>query len=203
MKVTARPQNVTHRHRLPKAERIEQVLHAAAIEFAKTGYFGTTVEAIADRAGISQPYIFKLFGSKSALFSRVVSESFDALTGAMMSASEGLSGTSSLMAMGNKYRESLRDNPAVLIQLHAIAACSDPEIRAVVDGAFGRQWNAIAERSGANNVQIKVFVGLGRLLTDVAAIAGTESGPGWKSAVRTSIPRSLYDALETPPEGTG
>jgi len=202
VKATAGSGEATHRNRLPREERIEQVLRAAMIEFARTGYFGTAVETIAERAGISQPYIFKLFGSKSALFSRVVDESFDSLTSAMMAASEGLTGTPSLIAMGNKYKESLRDNPAVLVQLHAIAACSDQRIRSVVDKAFGRQWNAIAERSGANNVQMKVFVGLGRLLSDVAAIAGTTGGRGWKSAVRAPIPAGLYEMLEMSAEPT-
>ena len=50
------------------AERREDVLDAAMIEFAEHGYEGTSTEDIARRAGISQPYLFRLFGTKKELF---------------------------------------------------------------------------------------------------------------------------------------
>jgi AcrR family transcriptional regulator len=48
--------------------RRASVLNAAIVEFAKSGYAGTSTEAIATRAGISQPYLFRLFGTKKELF---------------------------------------------------------------------------------------------------------------------------------------
>jgi AcrR family transcriptional regulator len=50
------------------AERRVAVLSAAVTEFAKSGYAGTSTDAIAARAGISQPYLFRLFGTKKDLF---------------------------------------------------------------------------------------------------------------------------------------
>jgi AcrR family transcriptional regulator len=50
------------------AERRVAVLSAAVTEFAKSGYAGTSTDAIAARAGISQPYLFRLFGTKKELF---------------------------------------------------------------------------------------------------------------------------------------
>ena len=41
---------------------------AAIVEFARSGYAGTSTDAIATRAGISQPYLFRLFGTKKDLF---------------------------------------------------------------------------------------------------------------------------------------
>ena len=49
-------------------ERRTSVLAAAVTEFARSGYAGTSTEAIAQRAGISQPYLFRLFGTKKDLF---------------------------------------------------------------------------------------------------------------------------------------
>ena len=49
-------------------ERRESILDAAMIEFAERGLHGTSTEDIAKRAGISQPYVFRLFGSKKKLF---------------------------------------------------------------------------------------------------------------------------------------
>ena len=57
-------------------ERREEVLRAAAVAFADGGYQGTTTQDVADRAGISQPYIFRLFSSKKELFLAVVEDCF-------------------------------------------------------------------------------------------------------------------------------
>ena len=45
-------------------ERRESVLDAAFEEFAARGLDGASTEAIAEKAGISQPYVFRLFGTK-------------------------------------------------------------------------------------------------------------------------------------------
>ena len=49
-------------------ERREQVVEAAIREFAERGYEAASTAAIAERAGISQPYIYALFPSKRDLF---------------------------------------------------------------------------------------------------------------------------------------
>jgi AcrR family transcriptional regulator len=59
------------------AERREAVLEAASAEFALRGLHGASTDAIARRAGISQPYLFRLFGSKKELFIAVVDRCYD------------------------------------------------------------------------------------------------------------------------------
>jgi len=54
--------------RMTAHERRTSVLAAAITEFARSGYAGTSTEAVASRAGISQPYLFRLFGTKKDLF---------------------------------------------------------------------------------------------------------------------------------------
>ena len=54
--------------RMTADERREAILEAARGEFASTGFHGTSTETIAERAGISQPYLFRLFGTKKELF---------------------------------------------------------------------------------------------------------------------------------------
>ena len=49
-------------------ERREQILEAALAEFAAHGFEGGSTEAIARTVGISQPYVFRLFGTKKELF---------------------------------------------------------------------------------------------------------------------------------------
>ena len=48
--------------------RREAVLEAAAAEFSRKGIHGASTDAIAKAAGISQPYLFRLFGTKKELY---------------------------------------------------------------------------------------------------------------------------------------
>ena len=61
-------------------ERREAILEAAAREFAERGLHGASTDAIAKAAGISQPYLFRLFGTKKELYlattSRKMEETF-------------------------------------------------------------------------------------------------------------------------------
>ena len=50
------------RTRMSAEERRASVVAAAVTEFAEHGYEGTATESIAVRAGVSQPYLFQLFG---------------------------------------------------------------------------------------------------------------------------------------------
>src|SRR3954449_4926227 len=50
------------------ADRREEILAIALRQFGEAGYRGTSTEAIAREAGISQPYLFRLFRTKRELF---------------------------------------------------------------------------------------------------------------------------------------
>lgn len=54
--------------RMSAEERRESVIRAATAEFARGGYHGTSTEVIAKRVGVSQPYLFRLFPGKKAIF---------------------------------------------------------------------------------------------------------------------------------------
>jgi len=151
-------------------ERREQVLAAAVEEFALRGYEGTSTEDIARRADISQPYLFRLFPTKKALFLATVELGFTRVSQILLEASQGLSGEEAMQAMGDSYRSYLEDRPLLLTQLHAYAACSDPEIRSVVQTCFGKLWVAIAEVTGAPDEKLVEFFAKGMLLNVAAAM---------------------------------
>ena len=60
--------------------RREEILAAAVEEFGEHGYHGGSTEGIARRAGISQPYVFRLFGTKQELFKAVVTTRLSSVT---------------------------------------------------------------------------------------------------------------------------
>src|SRR5438045_9796265 len=93
--------------RKTQAERREEILDAALDEFAEHGYHGGSTEDIARRAGISQPYVFRLFGTKKELFSAVVARCFRQTLEIFQRAAEGKRGEEALHAMGMAYEELL------------------------------------------------------------------------------------------------
>src|SRR5215831_17357865 len=119
--------------RKSKEVRREEILDAALLEFAERGLHGASTEDIARRAGISQPYVFRLFGTKKALFTAVVNRCFRQTHELFARAAEGKRGMEALEAMGQAYVERLRtDQKQLRAQMQAYVACDDPEIREVV-----------------------------------------------------------------------
>src|ERR687887_1348248 len=119
-------------------ERREAVLDAAQIEFAERGLHGASTETVAKRAGISQPYVFRLFGTKKELFKAVVARCFRETLELFQRAAEGKRGRPALEAMGRAYREQLLpDRTRLRAQMQAYAACDDPEVCDVVRNGYG------------------------------------------------------------------
>src|SRR6059036_4196921 len=92
-------------------ERREQVLEAALVEFAAHGLEGGSTEAIARAVGISQPYVFRLFGTKKQLFMATIERCMHGTLEMFHTASAGLKGEEALHAIGEAYVERLGTDP--------------------------------------------------------------------------------------------
>src|SRR5215211_1792471 len=93
--------------RKTKEERREAVLDAAVEVFAQYGFSGASTEEIAAKAGISQPYVFRLFGTKKELFKAVIGRCFRETLETFQRAAEGHRGLKAMEAMGISYTEQL------------------------------------------------------------------------------------------------
>lgn len=175
--------------RMRADERRAQVLEAALAVFARHGYEGTSTEDVAAAAGISQPYLFRLFATKRALFVELVQRGFDKIGEGFVRAAEGLSGEAALEAMGATYHEMLGDRDLLLVQLHAYAACDDAEIRAETRRAFSGLWERIADAADVPSEDLVPFFAKGMLLTVVAAMDAAELRETWVRAVTADAPR--------------
>ncbi|WP_208322189.1 TetR/AcrR family transcriptional regulator [Paramicrobacterium fandaimingii] len=58
--------------RIKSDERSHDVLAAAIECFARKSFYGTTTHEIADAAGTSQPYLYRLYTNKGTLFASAV-----------------------------------------------------------------------------------------------------------------------------------
>src|SRR4029077_13686424 len=107
---------VMTRQRMPAAERRELVLDAAVGEFAAHGLAGTSTENVARQAGISQPYLFRLFPTKKALFLELVDRCFRRVRDTFIAAAGDRTGEEALMAMADSYELLLEDRTLLLLQ---------------------------------------------------------------------------------------
>jgi AcrR family transcriptional regulator len=160
-------------------ERRATVLDAARAEFAVTGYHGTSTEAIAARAGISQPYLFRLYRTKKDLFLACIERGFAVTREVFEDASEGLRGEEALEAMGKAYMELLADRKKLLVQMQSYAACDDAEVREAVRRGFGDVYAFVEARSGVGARRLSEFFAMGMLVNVIAAMDLPGSQARW------------------------
>ena len=153
------------RRRLTAAERREDLLAAAITEFGVTGYHGTSTEVIAENAGISQPYIFRLYGTKKGLFLACIDSCFDRTIEVFRAAAAN--SENPVQEMGRAYVELLGERSLVLFQHQIYAAAEDPEVRALARRRLEGLRAEIERLGAADPVR---FIGQGMLLNVVASL---------------------------------
>ena len=158
-------------------ERRAAIVAAGMDEFAKHGLAGAKVDTIADTAGVSQPYVYQLFGTKKDLFLAVVRLGFErtriAFEDAVRAFEAGepsIACDSAMGAMGIAYGRLLEDRTLLLVQLQAYAACSDPEVQATVRSEFDRLHRYVATTTGATPDEVHHFFAEGMLMNVGAAV---------------------------------
>jgi AcrR family transcriptional regulator len=161
------------RSRLTAEERYDQVVAAAVKAFAEGGYKGTTTDQVARLAGVSQPYVVRLFGGKQKLFVAALQRA----CGRVEQHFREVAGREpTLKAMGEAYADLLAEREVIVVLLHGFAAASDPALGPVVRELFGRIYTTARELTGADAGEAGEFMATGMLLTVLGAM--NVIGPG-------------------------
>jgi AcrR family transcriptional regulator len=156
------------RTRLTAAERTEQLVNAAVTAFATSGYAGTTTDDVARLAGVSQPYVIRLFRSKQQLFIAAVQHACGRVEQVFRDAAAEQPELTNLAA---GYKTLLDERELLGVLLHGYAAAGvDPEIGTVVRDRFGRLWETIRELTGAPLEDRRNFLAIGMLITVLSAM---------------------------------
>lgn len=176
--MTATPASSTTRS--TAAERRERILEVATCEFAQLGYAGGSTERIAKAAGISQPYVFRLFGSKLQLFLAVIERCFEDTYDMFREAADGREGEAVLDAIGAAYTAMIVSHPDRLqCQLVGYTACDEPAVREAMRAGFGRLVTFTEQASGADPHRVAMFFASGMLLNVVTAMGLPCEPTGW------------------------
>jgi AcrR family transcriptional regulator len=157
--------------RKSKEERREEILDAAMAVFAEKGLHAASTEEIARIAGISQPYVFRLFGTKKELYIAVVARCFRRTLELMQRAAEGKRGHDAMDAIGLAYGELLAtDRTYLRAQMQAYAACDDPDICAVAQQGYGDLVTYVERVSGEPAETVAEFFAKGMLMNVLASM---------------------------------
>lgn len=158
-------------------ERRELVLRAATAVFGERGYVGATTAEVAKAAGVSQPYVVRIFGTKEALFLAVLRRALDRLLGAFRSAlaGEGPAHPSGDAAgvhgsLGAAYTELLADRGLLLSLMHAFILGSDPAVGACARDGFLEVYRLLRDEAGMTAEEVHSFLAEGMLLNTLVGI---------------------------------
>ena len=154
--------------RMSADERREEIIAIAFRRFAVGGFNGTSTEDIAREAGISQPYLFRLFRTKRELFLACVERCYGQVGQVFAEAADGAE--EPLQAMGTAYREKLLpDRHALMFQMQSHAT-GDPEILTDVRARFDELRRTVATLAGVPEQHTWNFFADGMLLNVVAML---------------------------------
>jgi AcrR family transcriptional regulator len=147
--------------------RRELVLEAATRAFAGSGYAATSTDAVAREAGVSQPYVVRLFGTKLDLFLEVFERSVRRVRAAFEEVLDAgpfdPHSEDDKARMGMAYAALLADRDLLQVMMHGFSSGSVPEIAAAARRSMGEVFATI-QRTGWDDEQARDFGANGLLL---------------------------------------
>lgn len=150
-------------------QRREQILRAARHVFAEHGYAATTDE-IARAAGVSQPYVVRLFGSKRELFVAAHRQATQEVLDALGAPSPGPRAGEE---MAGAYAAMIEDRDLLRLVMHGFLA-DDEEVARRARQTLGEAFALFRARTGADEDEARTFVAQGMLLNVLVAVRTPE-----------------------------
>jgi TetR/AcrR family transcriptional regulator len=165
--------------RMAAGRRRQLILDAATEVFGARGYIGATTDQVARAAGISQPYVVRMFGSKERLFVEVVGRAKDALLAAFRSAldamGEGRSPEELTHALGDAYVDLAERRGIHLSLLQAFVQGADPVVGAAAREGFLAVWRLLRQEAGFSPDAAREFIAQGMLISVLLSVRMPES----------------------------
>ncbi|GHF07735.1 TetR/AcrR family transcriptional regulator [Pseudolysinimonas yzui] len=159
--------------RMRAEDRRELVLTAATAVFGERGYFGTTTDAVARAANVSQPYVVRMFGTKEALFLAVLERALERLIAAFRGAIDENPASPREQIherLGAAYGDLITDRGLLLSLMHAFVLGSDPEIGRAARRGFLEVYRLLRHEAGFTADEAQAFLGSGMLLNTLIGL---------------------------------
>ncbi|MFC4454805.1 TetR/AcrR family transcriptional regulator [Deinococcus sonorensis] len=170
--------------------RRETVIQSAVTVFARAGYLGTPVTAVAAEANISTAYVFKLFPRKEDLFVAALARCFRLILTALETGAHAAvdqTPQALLAAMGDAYAALIADRSLLMLQVHAQSAATVPEIAAALRSGVGQITTFVKERSLAPDNAVQQFIAYGQLCHLITVIGLDDDSADWAQVLSRGI----------------
>ncbi len=180
--------------RMPAEQRRESILAAASAVFGERGYVGATTDAVAKAAGVSQPYVVRMFGTKEQLFLDVLGRALEKLLATFRGviAEHGPGGKEALGALiGGAYADLLQDRGLLLSLMQAFMLGTDPVVGPAARDGFLQVYGVLRDEAGFTSEEAEAFLSHGMMLNTLVAIgmAGAyDSDPAARELIDACAP---------------
>ncbi|CAN5182927.1 TetR family transcriptional regulator [soil metagenome] len=180
-------------------ERRESILAAAAGVFGNYGYYGATTDQVAKAAGVSQPYVSRMFGTKEQLFLEVLERSLATLIATFRAEiAKGL-GPDLARRLGIAYVDLLQDRGLLLSLMHAFVMGSDPVIGKAGRRGFIDVYELLRTEAGFSVEQAGDFLAGGMLLNTMVGLRMSDeydSNELVRECLAAAVPHKLELVLD-------
>ncbi|MBF4633076.1 TetR/AcrR family transcriptional regulator [Agreia pratensis] len=175
------------RERMPAAERRELILGHASAVFGRRGYPGTTTEQIAQAAGISQPYVVRMFGTKEKLFVEVMERALGKLIVAFreiirLRDSGEIADYELGARLGQAYVDLIEDRGILMSLMQGFIQGHDDVIGRRARAGFLEIYRLLRDEAGIPADDVRGFLADGMLINTLLAIGMPDNFEGDEAA---------------------
>ncbi len=165
------------------------VVAAAKAEFATHGFAGATTDAIARKAGVSQPYVVRLFGSKERLFLRCCAEGHEALISSFRAAiARTPERPVNPAVIGACYHDLVEDATVLKLMVQQNTMGDHPTIGPQVREWFMDLYRLLRREAGLPEEVARTFFARGMLINQLLSLGLTPEDEETKELLRYLAP---------------
>jgi AcrR family transcriptional regulator len=186
-------------------ERRADILLAAHAVFGARGYEGATTDEVARAAGVSQPYVVRLFGTKESLFLAVLHDALERLLeGFRAELASTHSDAPVQERMGAAYLELLQVRGLHQTLSHAFLLGGHPVIGPAAREGFVRVWRFLRDEAGFDPDTAQSFLAEGMLINTMIGlrlIDHVDADGGIRELFETCFPTTMRAVRDVAPRG--
>lgn len=191
--------------RLTSEQRREQIVRAGLAVFGARGYVGTTTDEVAKAAGVSQPYVVRLFGSKENLFLAAMDDALDQLSAAFRAAIADHASEQPIEGrIGDAYISLLGVRGLHQTLAHCYLLGGHPVIGPAARRGFARIWRLFRDEAGFDADKARGFMAEGMLISTMIGLRLVDDygdDPDISELFHACFPTELPNVLDLAPRG--
>jgi AcrR family transcriptional regulator len=176
-------------------DRRELILTAATAVFGQNGYVGTTTDEVAKAAGVSQPYVVRMFGTKQKLYLEVLERALAILLETFRAELDRASDKTLNERLGYAYAVMSVDQTGLLLCLmHAFVLGADPEIGPIARRGFLEVNDFLLDEAGFTQDEATGFLSYGMLMNTLIGVHMDEeydANPRARGLMECAFPSKL------------